>query len=90
MSPMEERLRVALGVILTSSHFFSFKAGAVSVTEVEIQNQGKIRRMVLRVSQFHVYANDLGGMGTKPRHQESVSQSIPSITVKPGCHGNWG
>lgn len=29
-----------------------------------------------------MYVDDLGGMGTKPRHQESVSQSIPSITVK--------
>lgn len=56
--------------------------------EVEIQNRDKIGRMVLRFSEFHVYANDLRGMGTEPRHQESVSQSIPSITMKPGCHGN--
>lgn len=58
--------------------------------EVGIQNQDKSRGMVLSVSPFHVYANDLRGVGTEPRHQEPVSQSIPSITVKPGCHGNWG
>lgn len=58
-----------------------------SIREVEIQNQDKMR-MVLRVSQFHVYANYLRGVGTEPRHQESVSQSIPSITMKAGCHGN--
>lgn len=61
-----------------------------TILEVEIQNQDKVGRIEVGVSQFHGYANDLRGMGTEPRHQESVSQSIPSITVKSGCHGNWG
>lgn len=45
-----------------------------------MQNQDKIRRIVLSISQFHVYANDLRGVGTEPRHQElSVNQYHPSL-----------
>jgi hypothetical protein len=87
---MGQRIRVSLERILTPSQLFPFKQDAISILEVEIQNQDKIRRVAPSVSQFHVYADDLRGMGTEPRHQESVSQSIPSITVKPGCHGNQG
>lgn len=58
--------------------------------EVEILNQDKIRKMVLRVSQFHVYANDLRGVGTEPRCQKNLSINQTIHHHKPGCHGNWG
>lgn len=84
-------VKLRVGRIMIHLRFSPLSMKLFSVIlEVEIQNQDKVRRIVLSVSQFHVYANDLRGMGTEPRHQESVSQSIPSITVKSGCHGNWG
>lgn len=57
------------------------------MVEVEILNQDKIRKMVLRVSQFHVYAND---KETRDRAKMPgnllISQTIHHH--KPGCHGN--
>lgn len=45
-----------------------------------IQNQDKSRGMVLNISPFHVYANDLRGVGTEPRHREPViNQYHPSL-----------
>lgn len=81
--------KLRVGRIMIHLRFFSFKIFS-TILEVEIQNQDRVGRIVLGVSQFHGYANDFRRMGTEPRHQESVSQSIPSITVKSGCHGNWG
>lgn len=57
------------------------------MVEVEILNQDKIRKMVLRVSQFHVYAND---KETRDRAKMPgnllINQTIHHH--KPGCHGN--
>ena len=86
---LPEKLRV--GSIIIPHKIFPLNMKLFSmISEVEIQKSGQSQRMALSDSQFHVYANDLRGMGMEPRHQESVTQSIPSITVKPGCHGNWG
>lgn len=51
------------------------------MVEIELLNQDKIMKMVLRISQFHVYANDLRGIGTEPRCQEICQSIKPFVTI---------